>query len=192
MDFTQIIDMIRQNGDAAYGLMFGYAATNSLLFPLFAGYAAQAGAFDWGKLILVCWAGAAGGDVLRFWIARRYGVRWLARFPRLARHVERTARLVDHHGLWLPFVHRFPNGIRSVAGFAFGVSALPWRTFMILNVVSAGIWSAGLVSAGYALAHVAAKTVSDVASAASLALLIAFAGLFWLLGRRLDAALARR
>ena len=43
-DLTSFLDLIRQHGDAAYSLMFAYAASHSLLLALFAGYAAHSGA----------------------------------------------------------------------------------------------------------------------------------------------------
>ena len=36
-DLTSFLDLIRQHGDAAYSLMFAYAASHSLLLALFAG-----------------------------------------------------------------------------------------------------------------------------------------------------------
>ena len=43
-DLPAFLDLIRQHGDAAYSLMFAYAASHSLLLTLFAGYAASSGA----------------------------------------------------------------------------------------------------------------------------------------------------
>ena len=39
-DLASFLELIRQHGDAAYSLMFAYAASHSLLLALFAGYAA--------------------------------------------------------------------------------------------------------------------------------------------------------
>lgn len=192
MELTQILDLIRQHGDTAYAFIFAYAASHSMLMVLFAGYAAHAGAFDWGKLVLICWAGTCFGDVVRFWIGRRFGTRWLGRFPRLERAVQTATRLVDHHCLWIPLIHRYPNGIRSVAGFAFGMSRLPRSTFHALNIVSGGIWAVAMVSIGYGFGHVSEKTLSDAASGVSLATMLVFLGVFWLLSRRLERVVEER
>jgi membrane protein DedA with SNARE-associated domain len=191
MDLTYIFDLIRQHGDTAYAFIFAYAASHSMLVVLLAGYAANMGALDWGKLVVICWAGSCIGDVVRFWIGRRFGTRWLTRFPRTERAVQAAARLVDHHYFWIPMIHRYPSGIRSVGGFAFGISRLPRSTFHVLNVVSAGIWSVLMVSLGYAFGHVSAKTLSDTASGASLAIMLVFLGLFWVLSKRLERGLER-
>ena len=86
-DLTSFLDVIRQNGDAAYSFVFAYASAHSLLLVLFSGYAAHAGALSFGTLIAVCWIGSFTGDVVRFWIGRRYGARLLDRFPRFEKPV---------------------------------------------------------------------------------------------------------
>ena len=43
-DLASFLDLIRQNGDAAYSFMFAFASSHNLLLILFAGYAAHSGA----------------------------------------------------------------------------------------------------------------------------------------------------
>lgn len=100
-DLASFLDLIRQHGDAAYSLMFAYSASHGLLFALFGGYAAHSGALNLGTLIAVCWLGSFTGDVIRFWIGRRFGTRWLKSFPRFERAVQTVARLADHHYVWM-------------------------------------------------------------------------------------------
>ena len=80
-DLTSFFELIRQHGNAAYSLMFAYASSHSLLLALFAGYASHSGALSLGAVIMVCWLGSFTGDVIRFWIGRRFGTRWLGRSP---------------------------------------------------------------------------------------------------------------
>ena len=137
-DLTSFLDLIRQHGDAAYSFMFAYAASHSLLLALFAGYAAHSGALDLGTLIVVCWFGSFAGDVIRFWIGRRYGARLLARFPRFERPVQTVVRLTDRHYIWMIMFHRFPHGVRGLAGFVslsclfYSLSKLPLSIAMMI------------------------------------------------------------
>src|ERR1044072_3824350 len=147
-DLASFLDRISQNGDAAYSFMFAFASSHSLLLTLFAGYAAHSGAFGLGTLIVVCWLGSFGGDVVRFWIGRLFGTRWLGRFPRLESAVQLAARLADRHYIWMILLHRYPHGIRGVAGFAYGVSRLPWSTFLALNFCAAGLWAGPVCGGG--------------------------------------------
>jgi membrane protein DedA with SNARE-associated domain len=190
-DLTSFLDLIRQHGDAAYSLMFAYAASHSLLLALFAGYAAHSGVLSLGTLIVVCWFGSFVGDVIRFWIGRRYGVRWFERFPRIERTLQTAARLADRHYVWMILFHRFPHGIRGIAGFAYGISQLPWSTFLVFNFVAAGLWSCTVVSAGYAFGRFSEKSMSDASSGLGIVMLVAFLGLSWLLSRKLDQIVER-
>lgn len=190
-DLTSFLDLIRQHGDIAYGLMFAYAAGHSLLLALFAGYAAHSGALGFGTLIFICWFGSFAGDVLRFWIGRRYGARLLERFPRFERIVQIVVRLADRHYAWMILFHRFPNGIRGLAGFAYGMSRLPWSTFLALNFVAAGLWAGVVVTAGYAFGQFSEKSLSDASSGLGLMMLIAFLGLSWFLSKKLEQIVER-
>jgi membrane protein DedA with SNARE-associated domain len=190
-DLASFLDLIRQHGDAAYSLMFAYAASHSLLLALFAGYAAYSGALQFGTLIAVCWFGSFAGDAIRFWIGRRFGTGWLRSFPRLQRTVQTAARLADRHYVWMILFHRYPHGIRGVAGFAYGMSRLPWSTFLALNFVAAGLWACAVVGAGYAFGQVSEKLMSDASSGVGLVMLIAFLGLSWILSKKLERVVER-
>ena len=190
-DLTSFLDLIRQHGDAAYSIMFAYASSHSLLLALFAGYAAHSGALQLGTLILVCWLGSFAGDVIRFWIGRRYGNRLLGSYPRLERVVQTVARLADRHYVLMILFHRYPHGIRGVAGFAYGMSRLPGSTFLALNFVAAGLWSCTVVYAGYAFGQVSEKLMSDASSGIGVVMLVVFLGLSWILSKKLERAVER-
>ena len=190
-DLASFLDLIRQHGNAAYSFMFAYAASHSLLLALFAGYATHSGALNLGTLILVCWFGSFTDDVIRFWIGRRYGARLLERFQRFERPVQTVVRLTDRYYVWMILFHRFPNGVRGLAGLAYGISRLPWSAFLVLNFVAAGLWSGTVVSAGYAFGQFSEKSISDASSGLGIVMLVAFLGLSWLLSKKLDQIVER-
>ena len=69
-----------------------------------------------GTLIVVCWFGSFAGDVIRFWIGRRYGARLaLIVFRGSSAPVQTAVRLTDRHYVWIILFHRFPYG-NLVAG----------------------------------------------------------------------------
>ena len=88
--------------------------------------------------------------------------------------VQIAARLADRHYPWMILFHRFPHGLRGVAGFAYGMSRLPWSTFLAFNFVAAGLWSCAVVSAGYAFGQLSEKMMSDASSGVALAMLVVF------------------
>jgi membrane protein DedA with SNARE-associated domain len=190
-DLASFLEIIRQNGDAAYSLMFAYATSHSLLLALFAGYAAYSGALKLGTLIAVCWFGSFAGDAVRFWIGRRYGARLLKKYPWLERNVRTAIKLADRHYLLMILFHRYPHGIRGIAAFAYGMSNLPWSTFLALNFVAAGLWSGAVVMAGYGFGQVSEKPMNDASSALGVVTLVAFLGLSWFLSKKLEQVAER-
>jgi membrane protein DedA with SNARE-associated domain len=190
-DLASFLELLRLHGDAAYGLIFAFAASHSLLFTLFAGYASSTEALDLGTLVVVVWTGSFLGDAFRFWIGRRFGNQWLSPFPRIHRTSQTVVQLVDRYYVWLILFHRYPHGIRGVAGFAFGMSRLPWSIFLAFNFVAAGLWSAAILSAGHAFGHISEKLMSDAFSGFGMVMLIVFLLLSWILSRKLERVAER-
>ena len=190
-DLASFLELLRLHGDAAYGLIFAFAASHSLLFTLFAGYASSTEALDLGTLVVVVWTGSFLGDAFRFWIGRRFGNQWLSPFPRINRTSQTVVQLVDRYYVWLILFHRYPHGIRGVAGFAFGMSRLPWSIFLAFNFVAAGLWSAAILSAGHAFGHISEKLMSDAFSGFGMVMLIVFLLLSWILSRKLERVAER-
>jgi membrane protein DedA with SNARE-associated domain len=87
--------------------------------------------------------------------------------------------------------HRYPHGIRGVAGFAYGMSRLPWPIFLAINFIAAGVWSCTVVLAGYAFGHVSEKLMSDASSGIGSLMLVVFLGLSWILTRKLERVVER-
>lgn len=190
-DLASFLDIIRQNREIAYTLIFGWASSHSLLLTIFAGYASHSGGLQFGPLIAVCWFGSFSGDVLRFWIGRQFGTRLLKRFPRLETAVAMAARLSERHYVWMILLHRYPHGIRGIAALAYGISSLPWGVFLLLNVIASGIWAVTIVSTGYAFGQVSEKLMSDASSSLGFIMLVLFLGLSWFLSRKFEAVVAQ-
>lgn len=187
-DLTSFLETIRQNGDIAYSLMFAWSSAHTMLLAIFGGYAAHAGALNYPALVAVCALGSFTGDVVRFAIGRKLGVGVLKRWPRVQRMAEIVARLAGTQYIWMILLHRYPNGVRGVAGFAYGMSDLRWTPFLLASAAAALIWSGLVVSTGYAFGHLSEKLLSDASSAFGGVMLVAFLLLSWWLGKRLEQA----
>lgn len=186
-DLASFLNIIRENSEIVYSLMFTYGTSHSLLFALFGGYASYSGTLNLGGVIVACWAGSFFSDVVRFWIGRRFGVRWLNRFPNVQRIVQSAALMAERQYVWMIMLHRYPHGIRGLAGFAYGISNLSWSKFLVLNFIAAGIWAGVVVSAGYAFGGVSEKLLNDASAIFGLVMLVVFFGLSWLLGKKFEA-----
>ena len=190
-DLASFFELLRLHGDEAYGLIFAFAASHSMLLTLFAGYASSSGSLDLGTLVAVVWAGSFLGDTIRFGIGRFFGTQWLSPFPRLQRSSQIVVRLVDRYYVWLILFHRYPHGIRGVAGFAFGMSKLSWPIFLAFNFVAAGLWSVAILLAGNAFGQVSEKLMSDAFSGFGMLMLFVFLVLSWILSRKLERVAER-
>ena len=170
--------------------MFAFATSHSLLLTLFAGYARPP----------ACSRRHADRGVLGRQLPGRRGPlldrpalrrELFARLPRLERAVQVAARLADRHNVWMILFHRYPHGLRGVAGFAYGMSRIPWPTFLVLNFIAAGLWACAVVSAGYAFGRLSEKVMNDASSGFGIVMLVAFLGLSWILSRKLERAVER-
>lgn len=185
-DLASFLELLRLHGDEAYSLIFAFAASHSLLLTLFAGYASSSGALHLETVIAVVWAGSFLGDTVRFGIGRWFGNQWLSPFPSIYRTSQIVVQLVDHYHVWLILFHRYPHGIRGVAGFAYGMSQLSWPKFLAFNFVAAGLWSGLVLSAGHAFGQISEKLLNDAFSAVGMVMLIVFLVLSWILSRKLE------
>lgn len=192
MDLQQILDLVREQGNAIYVLVATGAFWNSMLLPIFAGYAAHLEALGYWPTVAAVWFGGTVGDEVRFFLARRFGSQLFEAFPRMRAGIEKAARVVDRHQWWMMIVYRYPHGIRGLAGFAFGLSTMPRWRFTALNVVSACVWANVLVGVGYGFAHVSDKALGETATKAALVMLVAFLAVAWYLSKRLEEAVEKR
>lgn len=108
---------------------------------LLAGAGLALGIFDFWTVALAALAGSLAGDQFFFWLGRLKGAGWLNGHPRFGAAVGKATRLMVRHRLPLLCAYRFIYGLRGAIPFAFGVSGICWRFFLLANVVTATLWS---------------------------------------------------
>lgn len=145
-----ILELLNEYGTVVYAILFGYCALKSGWLPLFAGYAAAAGALDVALVGLVTFLGGYLGDEARFAVARRFGTAWIERPGRLGRLFRQASQLAHRHGPAYIFLYRYPKGLRTVGALPVGLTDMRWRSFTLLNAGSALLWVFVLVGGGYA------------------------------------------
>ena len=123
---------------------------DSLLFV--AGASAAAGLLSMSWLIFFFFLAAVAGYTLNYWIGHHIGVKVLRnRFPDLVKkeYLDRTNRYFARFGGKTIFIARFIPIIRTFAPFLAGVGAMPYRKFIVFNILSAIIWAVTITSIGY-------------------------------------------
>lgn len=158
-----------------------------------AGFAAHQGYLALGPVMLAAFAGSAAGDQLWFLLARRHGRGWLARRPKLAARFATASRWLERHPTLFILGFRFVYGIRNVAPVAIGLSSIPARRFVPLNLLAAALWAVLFAAIGYVFGQ-AVETLLGEMKAVEQRLLAAtaLAVIFVLAARWLARKLRRR
>lgn len=180
----QMLSLIQEYGIWVYILLFAYCALKSGALPLFAGFAAQAGALDVAVVAMASFAGGYLGDEARFFVARKYGAQIGEGRPRIAQFIKNGRQLLDRYGAYYIFIYRYPKGMRTIGALPVGLTDMPWGKFTLLNASSAALWTFVLVGAGYVFGDAIENAILSGWSAISVLLLVLFAGATYLLWRK--------
>lgn len=96
--------------------------------------------------------GAILGDSIGYLVGSRYGSRLLARLPpRLVKpeHVHRTEDVIRRLGGRAVFVGRFTAALRALVPGMAGMAGMPYRQFLVWNVLGGATWATTFVVLGY-------------------------------------------
>lgn len=152
------------------------------------GFYASQGALSLGLVTLAASVGGILGDNAGFLIGRRFGRGLLERFgPRIRITEERVAaadRFFLRHGGKAVFLARFVPVVRSVGMFLAGASRMPWRRFVVYDVVGAALWGTGNALLGFFLGETYERYAGPVGIALVVAVVVLLAGSRWLASRR--------
>lgn len=135
---TDRMDSIAQLGPLA--VVIGTCVEGETIL-LAAGAAVSLGLVDFWMVIAAACAGSLLGDQAFFWLGRLHGSSFLAGHPKYARRVRTVQTLLLRHRLPLLGGYRFVYGMRGIIPFAFGLSPLCWKYFLLSNLITATIWS---------------------------------------------------
>lgn len=138
---------------AECGIFLGFFLPgDSLLFT--AGFLASQGVIDIVPLIIFTLAAAIIGESVGFEIGRRIGP-MIFNKPRSRffnpEHVHRAHEFFLHHGNKAIFLARFVPIIRTFVPLVAGVAGMPYRRFLIYNIVGGVAWVLSMTLLGYTL-----------------------------------------
>ncbi len=154
-----------------------------------AGGLAASGKLSLALVILVAATAAAIGDNIGYWIGRRGGRPLLVRDGFGATHrraaVARADRVFARNGAGAVFIGRWIAGLRYLAALMAGATRMPYRRFVVANVLGAVGWAASVAT----VARVAGPNGSLVLIAASAGIALTTLLVTRLRGRRAAAAL---
>ena len=185
-------------GYLALGLLVG-GESLGLLIPaetalLTAGVLAHEGALHIELALLVAVVAAIAGDNVGYVLGRRgtrlvLAVRGPLRSARM-RALHRGEHFFARHGHRAVFLGRWVAVARVTVPWLAGGSRMPWRAFLVWNVLGATTWVTAVVIAGYAFGAGAAVAVGSL-NAVLLALVVVAGGVAAWRSRHGDRAVAR-
>jgi len=120
-----------------------------------ASFFARLGHFKLEWVIGLAMAGAILGDNAGYWIGRIGGRplldRWAGRFSWLGRSLSFSESYFLRHGGKTVVIGRFIPALRVCGALVSGVSLMPWRRFLLFNVLGAVLWAGSTGALGYTL-----------------------------------------
>lgn len=96
-------------------------------------------------LLIAGAAGAIAGDNAMYWVGRTLGVRAARRLAggaEAARRIGWATSAIERHGPVLVIAARYVPGGRTAVTLAAGTLAMPWRRFLVADVVAGFSWAA--------------------------------------------------
>jgi len=138
-----------------YGLLAIFLGTflEGETILVLAGLAAHRGYIPLPSVIAAGFAGTFFGDQLYFYLGRRHAGAFLAKRPAWKDRIARARRVLERHDVAFIFGFRFLYGLRTVSPFAIGMSDVPLRRYLILNLLGGLGWSLVVALLGYSVGH---------------------------------------
>jgi membrane-associated protein len=136
---------------AETGLLIGFFLPGDTLL-ITAGLVAQRGHLEWWILIPLLVVAAVAGDAVGYQIGLHAGPRLFRKeesrfFKR--RHLLRAEEFYEKHGGKTIVIARFLALIRTFAPTVAGAAKMPYRKFVVYNVIGGTLWVASMIWLGY-------------------------------------------
>jgi membrane protein DedA with SNARE-associated domain len=129
---------------------------------IWGGLWAQMGRLSLPLVMLFAYTGTVLGEFSLYCLGRWRG-RWLfERFAPFRRILPRLERFAQRYGVWGIFIGRYFYTVRSVGNVFYGMSRMPWWTFIWATLLSCAIWTAAVATAGYLFGQAVALVLDEI------------------------------
>jgi len=150
---------------------------------------AGAGRLNFPAVLAVAVAAAVIGNALGYLIGLKGGRAFVHRWGRYVlltpARLERAEEFFERHGAAVVTWARFVDVLRQTNGIIAGTVGMPWRRFMVFNVIGAALWAGVWAGLGYAAGAHIGTVYAAVARSQLLALAVLGALAAVLLARHL-------
>ncbi len=129
------------------------------------------------SVMLTAVGGAIVGPMIGYVIGREFGYWLLLRYGSYLRITESRIKLGEYlflrHGAAIIIIARFVPVLRSIAGILAGANRMPWRFFLLANVVGAIAWVSFFGVAAYMLGRQVERLAGPMVIAVGVATVVA-------------------
>ncbi len=160
-----LFDVVSRVGNWTYLVLFLAAMLEASAFvglfvpgdtiAILAGFLVSIGVLELPETIIAAFAGGVVGDSIGYELGRHLGRPWLlSHGPKFGFHrraFDRVEALFARYGGTTILIARFTAFVRALAPFVAGSSRMPYRWFLLFNVIGAALWAVAFVSLGYVL-----------------------------------------
>ena len=126
------------------------------------GFAAHRGYLGLPLVILAAIIGTLSGDQLFFYLGRKHSPKVMAKYAAWQSRIDKVNRLVEHYPTLLILAFRFLYGLRAITPFVIGMSRVPTRKFIFLNVIGALVWAVVVGAGGYLFGNALEIIIGDI------------------------------
>lgn len=149
---------------------------------VFAGVLSAEGHLHWPTALAACLVGAILGDSVMYWIGRRWGDTLLNAHPRLswmlqAKREKQFEEAVQQHAFKVMFLSRFLVGIRGPVYVAAGAVHIPYRRFLLYDVVCATLVVTSFFFLAYMFGDNVINWIREAEITATIAVVLICAGI---------------
>jgi len=169
---------------ATYGYigLFLYSFGGGFVALLGAGVLSYMGKMDISTSIAIAFTANALGDIMLFYMARYHKSMMMNGLRKHRRKLALSHIMMKKYDSWIILIQKFVYGIKTLIPIAIGLTKYDFKKFVILNVLSSGVWAlvVGLGSyySGEPLIKLA-ELIGDKPWIAPL-ILVTFGGSLWL------------
>jgi len=149
IDFLSNIDWLELLQNYGYWVILLGTFLEGETIVIIGGVLAASGQLSFCGVGLCAFVGSSLSDQLMFCIGKYKGNAIIERFPRLQQKKERVARLLRKYDIFLILGFRFIYGIRNITPIVLGLSHVPHKRFLPLNLSGALAWAFLFTAAGY-------------------------------------------
>lgn len=145
-------------------------------------------------IVLSSFCGSFLSDQFMFSLGKYKGEAVLGYFPRIARNVDRAAKLFKRYDTILILGFRFVYGVRNVTPILLGISGVSHKKFFILNMIGASIWALTFTFGGLYAGRAFTRLMENVGHGILFGILglLSLAGALWFIRARMSVKRARK